>query len=242
MHQQHHNTDRVAVVTGGSEGIGRAVIKNLVSIGYTVWAVARRAQLLADLADEQPKGSVIPVATDLTRVSDIDRLVERVQAETPEISALVHSAGSYSYGPVDRAPTERLRRHWEVNVESAYRLTHHLLDQMPGTGDIIFLNSSQGLRASGTLSQFAASMHARKALADSLREEVNGRGIRVTSLHLGRTATPLQEGIYASHGWRYEPKLLLQPHEVAAMIASIIGLPPTAEVTDMTMRPAIKSY
>ncbi len=242
MHQQHHNTDRVAVVTGGSDGIGRAIVEHLVGIGYTVWAVARRAELLTELAEEQPKRTVIPAPTDLTQVSDIDRLVERIRVETPEISVLVHSAGSYSYGPIDQAQTERLRRHWEVNVESAYRLTHHLLDQMPGAGDVIFLNSSQGLRASGTVSQFAASMHARKALADSLREEVNGRGIRVATIHLGRTATPLQEGIYAERGWRYEPDLLLQPNEVATMVAGIIEMPRTAEVTDVTMRPAIKSY
>jgi NADP-dependent 3-hydroxy acid dehydrogenase YdfG len=242
MQQQHHTTERVAVVTGGSEGVGRAVIEHLVTLGYTVWAVARRTELLEDLAAAQPKGTVIPAPTDLTHVSDVDRLVERIRAETPEISALVHSAGSYSFGPIEQEPTELMRRHWEVNVESAYRLTQDLLDQMSGAGDVVFLNSSQGLRATAMVSQFAATMHARKAIADALRDEVNQRGIRVTSIHLGRTATPLQEGIYASHGWRYDPHLLLQPSEVATMVGSVIGLPRTAEVTDMSMRPAIKSY
>lgn len=242
MDTQKYATDRVAVVTGASAGIGHATAERLANDGYTVWAAARRTELLEKLAAEFPPGTVIAAPIDLARPSEVERLVSRIRRQTPVVHALIHSAGSYSYGAIADTTPAPLRRHYEVNVESVYRLTHDLLPLMADPADVVFLNSTQGLHAAGTVSQFAASMHARKALADALRQEVNDRGIRVVSIHLGRTATPLQQWIYESHGWRYQPELLLQSEEVATMIATIIGLPRTAEVTDVNMRPAIKSY
>lgn len=235
-------TTRVAVVTGASQGIGRAIADHLVATGFLVWTVARRGELLADLAARHSSGMMIPAPADLTHPAEIDHLIMRIRCRTPQVHALIHSAGTYSYGAMDTLPAVQLRENYAVNVESAYLLTQKLLGLMPDPADIIFLNSSQGLRAAATVSQFAASMHSRKALADALRAEVNERAIRVTSLFLGRTASPLQEGIYKAHGWSYEPKLLLQPEEVATMVGTVLAMPRTAEVTDITMRPAIKSY
>lgn len=242
METQQNSTERVAVVTGASQGVGLAVADHLAATGFLVWTVARRGDLLGQLAGRHADGRVIPAPTDLTCPADVERLVDTIRRRTPIIHALVHSAGTYSYGPLDELPTEQLRQNYAVNVESAYLLTQRLLDLMSDPADIVFLNSSQGLHAAATVSQFAASMHARKALADALRAEVNPRSVRVMSLFLGRTASPLQESIYKSHGWDYQPELLLQPTEIATMIASVISMPRTAEVTDMTMRPAIKSY
>jgi NADP-dependent 3-hydroxy acid dehydrogenase YdfG len=128
------------------------------------------------------------------------------------------------------------------NVESAYLLTRALLPYFVSTASIVFLNSSQGLQATGGTSQFAASMHARKAVADALRDEMNERGIRLTSIFPGRTATPRQEAIYAKNDWTYQPELLLQPEDIAELALAVLELPATAEVTDIMLRPAIKSY
>ena len=64
-------------------------------------------------------------------------------------------------------------------------------------GDVVFINSTQGVAASGDVGQFAATQHAMRGVADSLRAEVNGDGVRVTTLHVGRTATQRQERIFA---------------------------------------------
>lgn len=239
-HSEHPG--RVALVTGCSSGIGRAVALQLSSDGYTVWAAARRAALLAELALEDPNKRIIASPVDLTKQVDVEELVGRIRAATPVVAVLVHAAGIYSSGRIDTTPDGTLRELYEVNVESAYRLTHKMLPLMARPSGIVFLNSSQGLHASASTGQYAASMHARRALADSLRSETGNDGVRVTSIHLGRTATPLQRDIYAEHGWEYRPSLLLQPEEVATIVATIVGLPQTAEVTDISMRPAIKSY
>jgi NADP-dependent 3-hydroxy acid dehydrogenase YdfG len=89
--------------------------------------------------------------------------------------------------------------------------------------------------------QYDSTKHALKALADSLRGEINRHGVRVLSVYLGRTASEMQEGIYRMEGRPYRPEILLQPDDVASVVVNALGLPRTAEVTDISIRPMIKS-
>ena len=89
---------------------------------------------------------------------------------------------------------------------------------------------------------YSATKHAFKALADSLRAEVNPDGIRVLSIYPGRTATPRMETLFAQEGRAYRPELLLQPEDIASIVLSTVMLPWTAEVTDIRIRPMAKSY
>jgi NADP-dependent 3-hydroxy acid dehydrogenase YdfG len=111
-----------------------------------------------------------------------------------------------------------------------------------GPGQIVFINSSVGLKAVGGVSQFAATQHSLKAIADSLRDEVNPDGIRVLNVFPGRTATPRQESIFQREGRTYHPELLLQPEDIAAVVVNSLTLPRTAEVTEISIRPLKKSY
>jgi NADP-dependent 3-hydroxy acid dehydrogenase YdfG len=88
--------------------------------------------------------------------------------------------------------------------------------------------------------QYGAMKHALKAIADSLRAEVNPKGIRVLSVYLGRTATPMQADIHREEGKIYRPEALLQPCDVASTIIHAITLPRTAEITDISIRPMKK--
>jgi short-subunit dehydrogenase len=109
-------------------------------------------------------------------------------------------------------------------------------------GQIVFVNSTAGLRAEANASQYASTKHALKAVADSLREEVNAAGVRVMSLFLGRTASPMQAGVHEMEHRKYSPELLMQPEDVAAVVINALTLPRTAEVTEVSMRSCVKSY
>ena len=87
---------------------------------------------------------------------------------------------------------------------------------------------------------YAATKYAFKALADSLREEVNAEGVRGLSVYLGRTASPMQAMIHAIEGKPYHPEYLLQPSDVAAVVLNALCLPCTAEMTDISIRPMRK--
>jgi len=105
----------------------------------------------------------------------------------------------------------------------------------------VFINSTQGLRAAAGVGQYAATKHAMKAIADSLRDEVNAAGVRVTSVFLGRTATEMQRAIFALEGRQYQPGRLIQPADVAEIVLSLLLLPRTTEVTDIVLRPMQKA-
>lgn len=105
----------------------------------------------------------------------------------------------------------------------------------------MFINSSQALRATAGLGQYAATKHAMKAVADSLRDEVNADGVRVTSIFLGRTASERQRAVFATERRTYPPERLIQRADVAQVVLSLLRLPRTAEVTDIVMRPMQKT-
>src|SRR6185437_6495109 len=115
------------------------------------------------------------------------------------------------------------------NVRAPYELTQAMLPALiRRRGDVVFLNSTQGLTASGGIGQYAATHHAMRAVADSLRAEVNTAGVRITTLHIGRTASPLQERIHAVEGRAYDQQALIQPEDVADLVVAAVGLPKRA--------------
>jgi NADP-dependent 3-hydroxy acid dehydrogenase YdfG len=160
------------------------------------------------------------------------------------VDVLVHSAGEIAYGPVETSPIDGLDRQFRSNVRLPYSVTQRLLPLVrKRPGQIVFVNSSIVLGAARpNASQFAATQHAIRAVADILRQEVNPDGIRVLCVYPGRTATSRQERMYLKEGTTYRPELLLQPEEIATMVLAALKLPPTAEVTDINIRPMRKSY
>jgi short-subunit dehydrogenase len=107
-------------------------------------------------------------------------------------------------------------------------------------GQIVFINSSVGLAAAAGVSQYSATKHALKALADSFREELNVAGVRVLSVYLGRTATPMQARVCIEEGREYRPERLIQPSQVAESVVGALALGREAEVTDIRIRPTLK--
>jgi NADP-dependent 3-hydroxy acid dehydrogenase YdfG len=232
--------DQVAVVTGASSGIGKAVALSLAERGATVCLVARRLKELEAIASSSraPPPQLRPYRTDLTEEKDLNRLVARLRADFKNLDILVHSASIISVGHVACAPIVDLDRQYRIHVLAPYALTQALLPMLtPHRGQIVFVNSTAGVVAVENVSQYAATKHALKAIADSLRKELNSDGIRVVSVHPGRTATPLQATLCALENKAYLPENLMQANDVAAMIVNALSLPRTTEVTEIRMRP-----
>jgi NADP-dependent 3-hydroxy acid dehydrogenase YdfG len=240
---------RVAVVTGASSGIGRAIALRLVHDGATVLAVGRDQTRLDALAKDAAggPGDLVPARFDLTDDAARDAFAAEVAAGRGCLDLLVHSAGGYLNAPVAQASLDDFDAQYAANVRAPFALTQALLPALAAAGgrtgaDVVVVNSSQGVRATAGTSQFAATQHAMRAIADGLRQEVNADGVRVCTLHLGRTATPRQEAIFAREGRVYRPELLVQPEDVAEVVVGVTTLPRTAEITEIHVRPAKKSY
>ena len=189
-----------------------------------------------------PKNSGHYYPADLTVEKDLQQLAEAVVERHQRLDAVVHCAAIISLGTVAESTLEDFESQFRTNVLAPFRLTQLLLPTLVSSrGQIVFMNSSAGRRASAGVSQYAATKHALRAVADSLREECNAAGVRVCSLFLGSTATPMQASIREQQARPYEPERLIQPEDVAEMVIAILSLPRTAEVTDLIMRPAEKA-
>jgi NAD(P)-dependent dehydrogenase (short-subunit alcohol dehydrogenase family) len=150
---------------------------------------------------------------------------------------LIHAAGLIVRRPFMEARIEDFDRQYAINVRGAYLLTQQMLPALlESRGHIVFVNSSAGLRARAGVSQYAATKHALKAVADSLREELGGSGVRVLSLYPGNTATPMQAALHEERGTEYDPEQCLDPCDIAALVVTTLTLG-SAEVKDIDLRP-----
>lgn len=236
-------TDKVAVVTGASSGIGRAIALGLAAQGAIVCLVGRTLDALKAVADEvHLTGSRAPIyQCDLSRDEDIHALCNRLEADCGHVDILIHSAGVIDLGPIATAPVKGFDWQYAINVRAPYLLTQTMLPLLrPARGQIVFMNSTAGRIAGPNVGQYAATKHALKALADSLRGEVNADGIRVMSVFVGRTATPMQAAVRSMEAKPYNPEQLMQPDDVSAVVINALALPTSAEVTDISIRPLTK--
>lgn len=182
--------------------------------------------------------SITCIPADLTDKVHREALVARVTA-TGQLDGVIHCAGQYSRGTLAQAPVAELSRQWEINVAAPYALTQALLPTLTTAGGhIIFLNSTQGLRATGGVGQYASTKHALRALADSLREELSGSGVKVCTVFLGRTATSMQRQVFVAEGRSWQEDALLAPEDVANVVGVILATSDRAEITEITVRPA----
>jgi NADP-dependent 3-hydroxy acid dehydrogenase YdfG len=237
-------TEQVAVVTGANSGIGAAIALGLAAQGATLCLVGRNSERLEAVAEAARMATtqVLCHQADLTLDKDIAELSTRLESDYGRVDVLVHSAGVITLGMLESARIDDLDRQYRINVHAPYVLTQALLPMLKRRhGQIVFINSSAGLSAGPSLGQYAATKHALKAISDSLRGEVNAQGVRVLSVYPGRTATPMQATVHEMEGKTYHPKHLLQPEDVASIVIHVLSLPRTAEVTDISIRPMMKS-
>jgi len=233
----------IAVVTGAGSGVGQAIACALATHGATLCLVGRNLSALEDTASRINNANVTASCypTDLAHDEQIQALAEQLQKERDAVDILVHSAGVYAMGRLEATPVTELDRQYRTNARGPYLLTQALLPLLRRRqGQVVFINSSVALTARGQMAPYAATKHALKAIADSFRDEVNAEGLRVLSVYLGRTASPMQAKIHAMEGRAYNPEYLLQPSDVAAVVLNALCLPRTAEVTDIHIRPMRK--
>jgi NADP-dependent 3-hydroxy acid dehydrogenase YdfG len=102
-------------------------------------------------------------------------------------------------------------------------------------GHVVFINSGAGINASPGLASYTASKFALRGFADSLRNDEPS--LRVTSIHPGRIATEMQEGLIAYEGKGYDPSRFLSPETVARVVADTINAPSDAQINEVIVRP-----
>lgn len=221
---------QVALITGASGGIGSAIARALSDEGVRLFLVGRKLENLTGGEAFQ---------ADLTDDAQLRATAAKVLEVYGGVDILVHSIGLFRAGPIATSPVEDLDAQYRVNLRVPYLLTQELLPSLiERQGQVVFVNSGAGSHpARGSWGAYSATKHALRALADSLRDEVNKKGVRVLTVFPGRTATPMQEEVHRFEGRAYDPARFLQPEDVASAVVHALGLPRTAELTDLHIRP-----
>lgn len=180
-------TDKVALVTGASSGIGTAVALALLERGYTVYGAARRVERMDVIVERG--GRALPL--DLTDERSVEACVAAVLEREGRIDVLVNNAGYGSYGAIEEVPLAEARRQFEVNLFGLARLTQLVLPAMrrQGAGHVFNVSSIGGKIFTPMGGWYHATKHALEGWSDALRMEVAPFGIHVVIIEPGAVAT-----------------------------------------------------
>jgi NADP-dependent 3-hydroxy acid dehydrogenase YdfG len=217
-----------AMITGAGRGLGSALAEVLAPT-HTLFLAGRPSSRLDEVA---ARFGATTWAVDLADTDAIPAVVEPIV----ELDVLVHNAGVAYPGRVAESSVDEWRKSMEVNVIGAVALTLALLPALRAAGGhVVFINSGAGINASPGLASYTASKFALRGFADSLRNDEPS--LRVTSIHPGRIATEMQEGLIAYEGKDYDPSQFLSPETVAKVVADTINAPRDAQINEVIVRP-----
>src|SRR5262245_12479253 len=169
----------VALVTGASSGIGLAVARGLAEQGMALLLTGRDRGRLesAALEIESLGGSAHVRPADLGSDDELRSLADWVGSEAGRLDVLVHSAGSIHLGNIETVAWEDLDADYRTNLRAPFLLTKATLPLLRASrGQVVFVNSSAGLAAGADNGLYAATKHALRSLAGSIRDQVNSYG------------------------------------------------------------------
>ncbi len=220
----------IALVTGASRGIGRAIAQEL-GRTHHVLVGGRDPRAVAEVVRSLP--SAAPFVADLA---------SGPYPDLPDaLDVLVHSAGVEDGGTVADTARETWQSVFEINVFSVADLTRRALPALRAArGIVVAINSGSGFTASPGGGVYAASKFALRALTDALREEERANGVRVSSVHPGRTDSDMQRSLTAKLGEEYDTDFYLAPEDVAATVRTGVDLPEHATLETLSVRPTRK--
>lgn len=180
-------TNRVALVTGASSGIGEATARQLIAAGWRVYAGARRVDRMQPLA---AAGARL-LALDVTDDASMQQAIDTIRRDEGRLDALVNNAGYGSYGALEEVPLDEGRRQFEVNVFGLARLTQLSLPMMRAqrSGRIVNITSIGGKIGEPFGSWYHATKFAVEGLSDSLRMELHPFGIDIVIIEPGAIKT-----------------------------------------------------
>jgi 17beta-estradiol 17-dehydrogenase / 3beta-hydroxysteroid 3-dehydrogenase len=240
---------KVALVTGASSGIGRAVAQMLATSGLHVAICARRRErldaLAQDLRARAPRSQILVQECDVRDETQILRVFEAVRCDLGGVDVLVNNAGLGRAAPLTSGATEHWREMLEVNVLALCIFTREAVHDMRSRGDrghVFHISSLSAHRVPGRGGMYSATKFAVRSLTEGLRQELRAANshIRVTAISPGFVETEFAEVFHEdarATGETYGRYPCLQPTDIASTVRHALLAPAHVQFHDILLRP-----
>jgi len=229
------------VVTGGTTGIGRATVRLLAGQGARVVTVGRDADALAEALESMRDlpGSVHGITADLGTRAGVEALFAAADAHLGGLDALVSNA-ALGADPIDAMEEEAWRYVVAVNLVGAMSATRAALARLGRGGQVVIVGSiSAAIHAPGE-SVYSATKAGLSAFAETLRKEVEQRGLRVSLIEPGTVGTDMQESSADEQREKVARHEMLLAEDIAETIGFVLSRPPRVDVVTLRVEPRVQ--
>jgi len=230
-------SQKIAVVTGASSGLGAALASSLVTKGAMVYGLARNLDKLNALHKQLGK-TFIPVGLDITDQKAIVFWVENSFSERHAPDILINNAGAGYFSKIDELPLEKWHAMINTNLNGMFYLTTSIVPMMKkstNTGHIINIGSILGKTNRAKTAAYSATKYGVQGFSEALYKELSRHRIKVTCVNPGSIDTHF----FDDSGILPHPTYL-QPKDIAELIVKIIETPDNFLVDEITLRPLIE--
>lgn len=232
---EKHN--KWVVVTGGSKGIGRAIIEAFMTEGFHGITCARNAGELREVKQTLElkfKGQeLLTLSADVSKAQDCLRFIDFVKEHITSLDVLVNNAGYFLPGQIQNEPEGTLESMMETNVYSAYRVTRGLLPLLKSGSQLFTVCSTASIIPYVNGGSYCISKHALLGFTKVLREELKTTGIRVTAILPGATLTSSWEGV------DLPKERFMKPEDVGLAVVGCWKLSHQTVVEELLLRPQL---
>jgi short-subunit dehydrogenase len=230
--------DKVTVVSGGTKGIGKAIVRRFASEGFSVITCSRNREDLNSLEKEirsEFGTEIFCMQADLSQKEEVSNFVKFIMSTGLDPEILVNNSGVFVPGQIHSEKEGVLESQISINLYSAYHLTRGLIHGMirKRRGHIFNICSTASITAYVNGGAYCISKYALYGMTKVLREEMKEHNIRVTAVLPGATLTASWEGV------NLPPERFIRPEDVAELIYSAWHISPSAVVEDLLVRPQL---
>jgi NADP-dependent 3-hydroxy acid dehydrogenase YdfG len=241
-------TGKVIVITGASSGMGEATARDLAAKGARVVLGARRVDRLDAIVQDitEAGGQAAAVATDVTKLDEVQRLVDTARETYGRVDVIFNNAGLMPLSPLESLRIDEWNQMIDVNMKGTLYGIAAALPYMKEqkSGHVINVSSVYGHKVVATGAVYCATKHAVRAISEGLRQEVKDYNIRVTTISPGAVRTELTDHItepgLADDVREIVGRIGVPASTMASMVAFAISQPDDIDVNEILFRPTIQ--
>jgi len=224
---------KVAIVTGGTRGIGRAIAQRLLSEGAAVAICARSPEHVAQAVAEMASGggNVLGETADVSKLEEVREFFRRVDARLGSVDILINNAGVGIYKPAIDLTPEEWHRMIDLNLTGVYYCSHEALRRMVGRGGyIVNLSSLAGKNPFAGGAGYNASKFALTGFSEAMMMDHRHDNVRVSYIMPGSVATEF--GSSGPADWK------IAPEDIAEIVVTMLRMPPRTLISRVEIRPS----